>query len=206
MLAPLVWRVSSLIGSNTRGIKVLSSRLFLEWQWCQSHLKGRLIKRRSGTAHSTSRRPSLMQQSRCCSGVWEKREWCENLDRHVFALYFRNGQKRTSMASSNYPWKMSSSQPTLRSTLSRKSLHQRPPWSRQVSLLSYGNKGLTTSWFLLMRLHNNVLMFASLGHCHEQGVVQAGRQVLSAQSVSELWVLQVSETPIKGICNLSEPS
>ena len=45
-------------------------------------------------------------------------------------LCFRNGPVQTWMASSNYQWKMSSSQPTLRSTLLRKTLLQSPLQSR----------------------------------------------------------------------------
>lgn len=49
------------------GIDPPPSHLLLGLQWFQSHLKGTLIKRKSGTARSTDRRTSLMQQWRCFS-------------------------------------------------------------------------------------------------------------------------------------------
>lgn len=47
------------------GIDPPLPHLLLGLPWCQSRSKGRLIKRRSGTARSTDRRTSPIRQSRC---------------------------------------------------------------------------------------------------------------------------------------------
>lgn len=119
-----------------------------ELQWCQSHLKGKPTRQKSGTAHSTNRRPSVTRQLRWITAVTVIHSndmqhisspfflLCDEMHRLLTVLLcFRNGPVQMWTASSSYPWKMSSSRPTLRSTLLRKTLHQSPLQSRQVFLL-----------------------------------------------------------------------
>lgn len=112
---------------------------FSELQWCQSRLKVKQTRRKSGMARSTNRRPSLKRPSRwftvitlwlnytlywvVCCWVYD---YCLSFACWFLCLRFRNGQVQISMASSNYLWEMSSSLPALKSTLLRKILHQSP--------------------------------------------------------------------------------